>query len=239
MIHKEKLLTFLVCAIAIPMIGCHSTRNQTKVPFSAPATITIAEAETLVKDWDKIQKDQFYWRISPKLKEVTTKDISESLHAQVFQLKDYTGSVTEFDAYLIKDRNVYPMSIGFGGFGLMDMSVCDIDGDSKDELVYTFSWGSGMHRSEVEAYRFDGSSATKIKARFCIPDFDLSFGGQDGHNLIIYTWFYTRADLKPKKRIGELVFIRSGNQEYLDIKLDPEQKKNEKTLIWRINIPKK
>ncbi len=50
-------------------------------------------------------------------------------------------------SYLYYADDVYPMGDYFGGLGVTDMKLADMNGDSAMELYFTFSFGSGIHRS--------------------------------------------------------------------------------------------
>jgi hypothetical protein len=39
--------------------------------------------------------------------------------------------------------------MSFGGYGVMDVRVCDLNRDGKYELLFSYSFGSGLHRSEI------------------------------------------------------------------------------------------
>lgn len=44
---------------------------------------------------------------------------------------------------------VYSIGECFGGFGLTSLALADLNKDDVYELYYTFSCGSGLHRSQV------------------------------------------------------------------------------------------
>lgn len=121
--------------------------------------ISTSQAEKLVKEWCKHNKSECCWKADSKLIDITTKEIRDRLHAQVFMFRGYTDGT---DAFLVKDGKIYPMSNGFGGWGLTDVCVFDVNHDAKDELIYSYSYGSGMHFSIIEAYGFNGPVPTKI-----------------------------------------------------------------------------
>ena len=179
--------------------------------------LSIEEVEKLVKKWVEENKDQFLWQASPRLKEVTTKDISERLHAQVFKLFG-TSSITEVDSYLAKDGKIYPMSIGLGGVGLAEMCVSNVDNDSNDEMIYTYSWGSGIHRSHVDAYIFTELIPLKVLG-FDVWFADLSFRRLDDKSVDVYI-------IRQNMRLGKLYFGSDGKNRCLDIKLDPSLPKS-------------
>ncbi len=187
--------------------------------------VSVSQAERLVAAWLNAHKDQCPRNDHPKLKEITTTEIRQRLRAQVFRVRDNAWTLGGFDAYLVKDGKAYPMSVGFGGWGLMEMWVFDINGDSNEDLVYVYSFGSGMHRSMVEAYRFDAQSPKKIATNFAVLA-DIGLRKQNEHRLDVYSM---------NLRLGELIVAGSGKHQSLDIRLDPKLPKEWEKRIWRLD----
>ncbi len=52
-------------------------------------------------------------------------------------------------SYLSYDGAVYPLGMWFGGFGFTDAALADLDGDRRNELYFTCSYGSGMHWAQA------------------------------------------------------------------------------------------
>lgn len=80
---------------------------------------------------------------SGKCYNITPDDIFEKTGWQIFKFSDTCES------FLVCGDDVYPLGIGFGGLGLVDALLCDLDENGAYELLYTYSWGSGLHRSHL------------------------------------------------------------------------------------------
>lgn len=69
----------------------------------------------------------------------------------VLQNSEY--SVFKYNAscasFLLYKDDIYAMGEWFGGFGVTSMAICDLNSDKMPELYFTFSWGSGLHRSHA------------------------------------------------------------------------------------------
>lgn len=52
-------------------------------------------------------------------------------------------------AFLQVGRQIFVLGESFGGHGLTDLQLCDFDRNGQLDLIYTYSWGSGLHRSLV------------------------------------------------------------------------------------------
>jgi len=75
--------------------------------------------------------------------DITPEEVKKELHCQIFKV-NYTC-----DTFVIYKGKLFPIALGFGGFGVVSLSTCDFDEDGKKDLIYTFSWGSGLHRSHI------------------------------------------------------------------------------------------
>ncbi len=157
--------------------------------------VSIKEAETLVARWIEAHQDQSVGGRSPALEDITTTEMRSRLHVQVFRVKGDTGG-WDPDSYMLSASRVYPMGSGFGGSGLMEVRVCDLDSDGSDELVYVFSCGSGVHRSVVEAYQFDGTTPARSSA-LTIEGADVSLIAEPGRRVSLQT---ERVLYAPRKR---------------------------------------
>jgi len=74
---------------------------------------------------------------------VTPKRIEDNSDYQVFK------NDTSCASFLLYEDTVYPMGGWFGGNGVVNMALGDMNRDGMDELYFTYSWGSGIHRSQA------------------------------------------------------------------------------------------
>ena len=79
------------------------------------------------------------------------------MHAQVFVI---TSGFWQYQAFVIQNNVATPLGSSFGWWGLMSMCVTDLDQGGKPELLFTYSWGSGLHRSRVAIWN-GGKSITQ------------------------------------------------------------------------------
>lgn len=63
-----------------------------------------------------------------------------------FMIFKYSVSTESFIMY---QGEVYSIGTCFGGSGITSMALADLNKDDQYELYYTFSWGSGLHRSQI------------------------------------------------------------------------------------------
>jgi hypothetical protein len=123
------------------------------------------------------------------------------------------------------------MDNGYGGHHLGEMAVCDITGDSKEELIYTSRSGSGILRSVVEVYRFDAPNPVRIPSSFALAEADITFKKQAGKlDLHLHGLYMGKAH---KMRLGQLIIVRRHWKNCTDVKLDPNLPKEWKERVWR------
>src|ERR1700722_8091475 len=114
-------------SMAALLIGCARSASIATTDAAKPAaanqspTITISVPTRLSLSEATIAVRAEIFRSIPKmnpsadfpLKELTTADVWDRLHAQVFAVTD---GVQEDQAFIIRDRRVYPLGKGFGGW---------------------------------------------------------------------------------------------------------------------------
>lgn len=96
---------------------------------------------------------------------ITPQYIKENSEYAVFK---YDASCASF---LLYQGEVYSLGEWFGGYGVMSMALADLNEDGKPELYFTFSWGSGIHRSHA-AY-FDPSEKEVVVFDYADWDADM------------------------------------------------------------------
>lgn len=83
--------------------------------------------------------------------DITPEDVKKELGCQIFKF-NYTC-----DTFVIYKSKLFPIGMGSGGFGTVSINTCDFDKNGQKDLIYTFSWGSGMHRSQIGIYNLSQS----------------------------------------------------------------------------------
>lgn len=122
-----------------------------------------------------------------------------------YQIFKYNASCAPFLLY--KDK-VYPLGEWFGGLGVTSMAIADIDRDKTPELYFTYSWGSGLHRSNA-AY-FNPSKKEVIPFAYTHLNGDLLITGNKEGGLSLYA-----ADITNLKSFAD--FTTEGTEFISDI----------------------
>jgi hypothetical protein len=120
--------------------------SVTPVVEAAPVRVTSDEASRIVRTTVFEMQPSMNPEYQVALREITTDDVWERLRVQVFQI---TEGPPSYRTYVVRDGRAEQIGEGFGGYGVVSMCAADLNGDGADELVYSFSWGSGIHRSRL------------------------------------------------------------------------------------------
>jgi hypothetical protein len=100
------------------------------------------------------------------LKELGDDEVWNRLSAQIFQV---TNEFRQYETYLIKDGKVYPLGEAFGGWGVMSFCVAnvrDVGIPYSPKLIYSYSFGSGLHRSHVAFWWEQDGAPQEVKVPF-------------------------------------------------------------------------
>ncbi|MDE5893027.1 MAG: hypothetical protein K2H45_08910 [Acetatifactor sp.] len=74
---------------------------------------------------------------------VVPEDISNAYGVSIFKSDLTCASILAYD------DKYYPLDRSFGGFGVTSFAITDLNEDGEFELYFTFSYGSGIPRSQV------------------------------------------------------------------------------------------
>lgn len=91
-----------------------------------------------------------YYTIS----DITPENVKKEIGCQIFKV-NYTC-----ESYVIHKGEFFRIGFGFGGFGVVTLTTCDFNENGQKDLIYTFSWGSGLHRSHIGIFDFSEKKET-------------------------------------------------------------------------------
>jgi hypothetical protein len=136
--------------------------------------------------------------------EITPEDVKEEIGCQIFKV-NYTC-----ETYVIHKSKLFAIGFGFGGNGITDIKTCNFDGDGQKDLIYTFSWGSGIHRSHIGVFNFSKEQEEWLD--FQQVDKDIILEKNSDNNFDIYTAKISQANL-------DFVHLKLSREEHIaDVK---------------------
>lgn len=130
-------------------IPCNSLRLTITGPSVLPVRWTPAEAAELIRDYLQGQHPQLNPEVRLPLEELAMPEAWEGLRAQLFRITD--GPFVH-ESFLIKGDRVLQIGEATGGRGLTALEISDLDEDGTAELLFTYSFGSGLHQSRIGMY---------------------------------------------------------------------------------------
>lgn len=143
---KVQSIICLTLCITIGLSACSISpiSEKTALDTLAPESeLTITSSDTQVSDFlEKMQGFSTYYE-TDECYNITPDFVTDNSDYSVFKY----GSSTE--SFILYDGEIYSIGTCFGGFGIISMALADLDKDGTYELYYTFSYGSGLHRSHV------------------------------------------------------------------------------------------
>jgi hypothetical protein len=126
-----------------------NNRPEATSPATGQTRLSLAEASQLLLFWYQQQKPDLNPQVTVPVKEMTTAEIWNRMGVQVFQV---SGDIFMYDTFLVTGSQVTPLGIGFGGMGVTSLAVTDLDRNGQPELLYAYSFGSGIHQSRLGTY---------------------------------------------------------------------------------------
>lgn len=109
-------------------------------------------------------------------------ELWQRMGVQVYKI---TAGVMQYETFLIKDKQVWILGSGFGGSGVSSLVVTDLDANGWPELVYTYSFGSGIHQSSLGMASEGGGQMEIVEASDIRFPGDLRLERQDDQTLVL------------------------------------------------------
>ena len=168
------LLIVLLIISSFAISGCQKPKQENAeaiITFQlSPSTDDVDDFLTLLGEYESGYESDICYNVTPK-------EIQEKYSFKIFKFD------TSCNSFLECEGKIYPLGTGFGGLGATSFAITDLNGDSAVELYFTYSSGSGLHRSQ--AGYFDTASGEMSELDFIHYNND-SVLGADGQTLCLY-----------------------------------------------------
>ena len=105
---------------------------------------TLTEAEEMIREYLQDERPALSRDFSMSIQEVPVHDAWEHLRVQLFWV---TEGPFDRETFLIHGSTVLRLGTADGGQGVNSMTVSDLDRDGASELLFAYSFGSGIHQS--------------------------------------------------------------------------------------------
>lgn len=178
----------------------------TKINVEIPEKVTISGTDEGTEEFEAIFGDN-----KSTLSEgdicynITPENIKNNSGYKIFK---YSKSCASFFLY---EGNVYPLGMWFGGIGLTSVELADVNGDGLEELYFTNSWGSGLHRSQ--AGYFDPATKEAVIFEYSYLNEELILGKNNEGRISLYAATlgeltdFAHFTLKGKAFVSDIVYV--------------------------------
>lgn len=124
-------------SLSLLLAACDSGKASTKVStkVSTEEALQIIQRSQIVPEGG----------LEGNLVEITPPDIWTKTNSQLFRMPG-TGSL---ETYVVANHKAVRIGNGFGGYGVTSAVPFDANEDGTMDLVYAYSFGSGIHRSVI------------------------------------------------------------------------------------------
>ena len=145
---------YIIYCIPFILIACATTPGNKALDTCAPESeITITSTQTLVSEAEAKNKDYTSHYDADICYNITPDFITNNSELSIFKYEKSNAS------FLMYDDELYLLDDHMGGYGITSMALADLNKDAQYELYFTFSWGSGIHRSQIGYFN---SSTKKV-----------------------------------------------------------------------------
>jgi hypothetical protein len=160
--------------IFLPLLMLVTSCDYEPAAVSEPMRLSLNAA--VLKVADHIRKEKPGARLGKEfaIVDLTTDAIWDRLKAQVVKVKN--GVVAQGESFVLREGKVLPIGQAFGGDGVTTVLVADLGAEKRPLLIYTFAWGSGVHRSEVAALDLTAGEPKELRldpVNFSMQDYVL------------------------------------------------------------------
>lgn len=145
--------------------------------LASTSEMSITSSKTQVSEFVKKNKDFTSSYNSDECYNITPSFITDNSDFSIFKYNKSTES------FIMYDGEIYNIGVCFGGYGITSMALADLDKDNQYELYYTFSWGSGLHRSQIGYFNPTSKEVTIFD--YSLLDYDMMLTVNESGNLCV------------------------------------------------------
>ena len=178
-----KKISIILLSLCMLSITCCSKNKEAEVsedqfPLRAVTSkLSIHSSLDQVEDFIKLNSSFNSYYDKDECYNITPDFIAENSDFEIFKYSKSTAS------FLLFENEIFPLGEFFGGFGITSMALSDFNQDNQYELYFTYSWGSGLHRSQV-GY-FDPSTKELTLFDYSYLNYDLILTKNDENSLCV------------------------------------------------------
>lgn len=199
-------IIYLLLFMTITVLVCSTAPDSNKkglVALAPETEMTIVPSILLVDKFVSENKRFTNDYVEDECYNITPDFITKNSDFVIFKYIESTES------FIMYDGHIYSIGTCFGGYGITSMALADINMDNQYELYYTFSWGSGIHRSEIGYFDPANKEITVFDYSFTNSDMMLTVnesGDLCVNSAVLDFDSYVDFSIKARNLIGTIVF---------------------------------
>lgn len=216
--RKSNAASIIYC-ISFILTACSTASGNTALDTYAPESeITIVSTQTLVSKAKAKNKDYISGYDADICYNITPDFITNNSEFSIFKYEKSCAS------FLMYNDELYLLDNHMGGYGITSMALADLNKDAQYELYFTFSWGSGIHRSQIGYFDSSTKKVTIFDNSIFISDTMLTMdtSGNLYVNSVTDDFYEQDSDVnfsvKAEDRIGSIVLKHNK----ITAEIDPE-----------------
>lgn len=140
------LLCLVFFMILLGLSACSRTAPQEHEalnPIGPESELSILSSQAQIPEFFSENKEPETTYDGDECYNITPGFIAGNSDFQVFKYNKSSYS------YIMYEDEIYSIGTCLGGYGITSMALADLNRDGQYELYYTFSWGSGIPRSQI------------------------------------------------------------------------------------------
>ena len=204
---KKGILYFLLSTtIIVSACSAAADSEQEALAVLAPET-EMKIVSSMIQDNEFVSENKLF--ISEydedECYDITPDFVAENSDFAIFKY------IKSTESFIIYDDHVYSIGTCFGGYGITSVALADINMDHQYELYYTFSWGSGIHRSEIGYFDPVNKEITIFDESFYDSDMMLTVnesGDLCVNSAVLDFDTYVDFSIKAENLMGKIIFDR-------------------------------
>jgi len=214
----SRLRTAIILVICLGLSA--SACGKAPAPEVEPVRLSVEEARTLIRE--ELLEEEPDLDLEITLEERTPDDLWQRMGAQLFLSGGPFAEVRSAETYAVADGQVDRLGIAFGGHGVTSTEIADLNQDGEPELLYTYSWGSGLHRSHVAVYMPRHPDERTIDADLVYLNGDMLLEKVDDQTVFVKAGYGYGDDFVVAATLGPLRLEDQGGQVALVVDLEEE-----------------
>lgn len=199
---KKRFVLAFIFTSMLSLAACSAGKNTLPDDKSNIVLFQLTPSDRGVEEFLDISEIKLLYS-NESCYNVTPENITDEYGFSIFKLDQSCAG------FLLYENEVYPLGEYFGGLGLTSFAVADLNQDDKNELYFTYSCGSGLHRS-LAGY-FDTQNKEMVVFDYSNFNNDMVFVNEN-HSLSLYeatpdvTSFVDISMHQGEEKVGDIVF---------------------------------